>query len=187
MPCLAFRRGFYVLPTPENGIFYGLVFPTRLPDAYAAAFESLVRPHCLLRALSAEQAREAAAQLEAPPPPKPLSVRAIDSVSTGVGYGTTRLAQGVAATGSWLAGCVSVCLSVSLLSVSSRPTPCAAASARAARRCARVWRRLQSRSSLRRRCDAFLAGCSLANATPNCADEVGGGRHCQRDTASRVC
>ena len=104
MPCLAMRHGFYVLPTPEHGVFYGLVFPSRLPDAYALAFEALIRPHCQLRALSNEQAVEASKLLASPPPPKTLSQRAIESVSSGVGSSAVRIAHGVAATGTWLAG-----------------------------------------------------------------------------------
>jgi hypothetical protein len=101
MPCLAIRRGYYVLPTSTQNVFYGLMLPSRVPEAYVKAFETLLSARCQLRhastatnGTSSSAAEQAVAVFE---PAKSLPVRALGSVSSGVSAGSARLAQGVGA------------------------------------------------------------------------------------------
>lgn len=107
LPCLAIKHGHYVLPTPERGVFYCLLLPSNLPTAYVAAFESLLAERCQFRALPAKQAAEAQAVFD-PAQPKSRTVRALETVSSGVEYGTSRVATTVVATGTWLASGVAL-------------------------------------------------------------------------------
>jgi hypothetical protein len=107
LPCLAIKHGHYVLPTPERGVFYCLVFPSNIPLQYLVAFESLLAERCQFRALPAQQADEARAVFD-PAAPKSRTVRALESVSSGVGYGTSKVASTVVATGTWIASGVAL-------------------------------------------------------------------------------
>ena len=122
VPVLAMRPGYYVLPTPEPDVFYGVVFSKNLPDAYVAAFETLIETRCALRRLPAEQSAKLPPlpgddDLE-PAAAAPLSdskvvstnvesnsrtVATLSAASSTVESGSERIARGVTATGSWLA------------------------------------------------------------------------------------
>jgi hypothetical protein len=132
VPCLAMRPGYYVFPTPVASVFYGLVFPRALPNAYVAAFENICSSQCQLRRLPPEQAAKLpplpgdeldetppaspappstavvpapsnVVALATPPPPSTITSRALTSVSNSVESGGELLVRGVTKTGVWLA------------------------------------------------------------------------------------
>jgi len=106
VPCLAMRHGNYVFPTPEKGVFYGLVFPENVPKAYCLAFETLLEQNCTLRKLPEEQMEQKPPETKAVSThlaEQPRTARAMHALAGGVDVGASKLAAGVVATGGWLA------------------------------------------------------------------------------------
>jgi hypothetical protein len=116
IPCLCTLPGFYVFPMQGN-LFYGVVFPREIPHAYTQLFEKVLDDCCCLRKLptpppdisatpqcgvdshieTTEILVQAEVQIAVAPQAQPFSVRALNTISTGIAVGADYLVEGITA------------------------------------------------------------------------------------------
>jgi len=125
IPCLGTSPGYYIFPMPGD-LFYGVVFPKEIPQAYLQVFERVLDTCCCLRKLPAPPPPEV--EPSAPPaeveqvtsnalvvqtevsqaivvatPAQPIAVRTLNAVSTGIAVGADKLVVGITVGSQYLA------------------------------------------------------------------------------------
>eukprot|EP00026_Physarum_polycephalum_P006260 Phypoly_transcript_06302.p1 GENE.Phypoly_transcript_06302~~Phypoly_transcript_06302.p1 ORF type:complete len:569 (+),score=132.21 Phypoly_transcript_06302:42-1748(+) len=116
IPCLCTAPGYYIFPMPGN-LFYGIVFPSNIPQAYVSVFEGVLDGCCNLRKVQMPPGFHA----HHPPPPTesheekalttvststeiivappetsvPLAAKALNTLSSGINTGANALVEGI--------------------------------------------------------------------------------------------
>lgn len=124
IPCLGTSPGYYIFPMPGD-LFYGVVFPKEIPQAYLHLFERVLDTCCCLRKLPAPPPEEPSAPPAEEPvkgspstdivvrtevqaivvatPAQPIAVRTLNALSTGITVGADKLVQGITVGSEYLA------------------------------------------------------------------------------------